>query len=376
MTYLISLMIAQQSRNKSRSSWYNTFMYVPKYSISPEVFGAVSEIAEVKAIVERSRVLPLNQLQLQREAMIRMVHTSTSIEGNPLEEYQVDKVLSGMSIAADERSIIEVKNYQAALKEVEKLAEEDEPLNEKIILQIHEIAMKGLLPPEKTGHFRPGPIYIVDDMGNGKEKLRYEGPPAEDLKKLLKNLLDWLKKADKDQLHPVLKAGIFHTQFVHIHPFSDGNGRVTRLLTNLLLYKDKWDFRKVIVLEGFYNKNRQDYYNALSYGWDVKYEEGAEITDWLEYFMAGFLIEARKVAQKIESLGMSKTHDKNTTVYLDPDELKIMDFIISTGKLRSDDAVKLLNIAKRTAQLKLKNLVGKGVIKTEGKGPATIYIQS
>jgi Fic family protein len=349
-------------------------MYSPKYSISPEVFGAVSEIAEVKAIVERSRVLPLNQLQLQREAMIRMVHTSTSIEGNPLEEYQVDKVLSGMSIAADERSIVEVKNYQAALKEVEKLAEEDKPLDDKTILQIHEIAMKGLLPTEKVGKFRPGPIYIVDDMGDGKEKLRYEGPPAEDLKKLIKDVLNWLDKASKDQLHPVLKAGIFHTQFVHIHPFSDGNGRVTRLLTNLLLYKDKWDFRKVIVLEGFYNKNRQDYYNALSYGWDIKYAEGAEITDWLEYFMAGFLIEARKVAQKIQSIGMGKTHDKASTVYLDGDELKIMDYLSSTGKLKSDDLVKLLNIAKRTAQLKLKNLVEKGVIKSEGKGPATVYV--
>jgi Fic family protein len=348
-------------------------MYSPKYSISPEVFGAVSEIAEVKAIVERSRVLPLNQLQLQREAMIRMVHTSTSIEGNPLEEYQVDKVLSGMSIAADEKSIIEVKNYQTALKEIEKIAEENKSLDEKIILHIHEIAMKGLLPATKVGVFRPGPIYIVDDMGDGKEKLRYEGPPAEDLKKLIKDLLNWLDKANKDQLHPVLKAGIFHTQFVHIHPFSDGNGRVTRLLTNLLLYKDKWDFRKVIVLEGFYNKNRQDYYNALAYGWDMKYEEGSDITDWIEYFMAGFLIEARKVSQKIESLGMAKTHDKSTTVYLDGDELKIMDFLISTGKLTSEDIIKLLHIAKRTAQLKLKNLIEKGVIKSEGKGPSTFY---
>ena len=201
------------------------FMFTPKYTISPEVFGAMSEIAQVKVVVERSRVLPLNQLQLQREAMIRMVHTSTSIEGNPLEEYQVDKVLSGMSVAADERSIMEVKNYQAALKEVEKLAEENKTLSEKTILELHEIAMKGLLPPEKTGKYRPGPIYIVDDMGNGKEKLRYEGPQADELKKLTKELLDWLAKVDKEDLHPLLKAGIFHTQFVHIHPFSDGNKR-------------------------------------------------------------------------------------------------------------------------------------------------------
>ena len=70
---------------------------------------------------------------------------------------------------------------------------------------------------------------------------------------------------------------------------------------------------------------------------------------------------------------MGKTADKTATVYLDPDELKIMDFLISTGKLKSEDVIKLLNIAKRTAQLKLKNLVEKGVIKLEGKGPASLY---
>jgi Fic family protein len=351
-------------------------MFKPKYAISPEVFGAVSEIAEVKVVVERSRVLPLNELQLKREAMIRMVHTSTSIEGNPLEEYQVDKVLSGMSIAADDKSIIEVKNYQQALKEVEKLAEEGKKLTEETILHIHATAMKGLLPAEKTGKFRPGPVYIVDDLGDGKEKLRYEGPSSKDLKKLIEELLDWLEKADKEELHPVLKAGIFHTQFVHIHPFSDGNGRVTRLLTNLLLYKDKWDFRKVIVLEEFYNKNRQDYYNALAYGWDDKYHEGADLTDWIEYFMAGFLVEARKVAQKIQSIGLSKSQDKEATVYLDSDEVKIMDYLATVHQFKSEDIMKLLKIAKRTAQLKLKGLVEKGVIKSEGKGPATFYTVS
>lgn len=351
-------------------------MFTPKYSISPEVLSAISEISQIKVLVERSRVLPLNELQLKREAMIRMVHTSTSIEGNPLEEYQVDRVLSGMSIAADERSIIEVKNYQDALQVVEKLAGKGKPLDEETILKLHSITMKGLLNPEKTGKFRPGPIYIVDDLGNGKEKLRYEGPEAKDLKHLVRELLEWIKKAEKEKLHPLLKAGIFHTQFVHIHPFSDGNGRVTRLLSNFLLYKDKWDFKKVIVLEEFYNKNRQDYYNALAYGWDTKFKPGADLTDWLEYFMAGFLVEARKVSQKINSLGLSKSHDKAQTVYLDTDEVKIMDFLAGNHKLKSEDVLKLLRVAKRTAQLKLKGLVDKKLIKPQGKGPSTYYISS
>src|SRR3989338_8083720 len=114
-------------------------MFTPKYSISPEVFGAISEISETKVIVERSKVLPLNELQLKRQAMIRMVHTSTSIEGNMLQEYQVDKVLSGMSVNADDKSILEVKNYQNAVKEVEQLAEKKAKLTAELILKVHKL---------------------------------------------------------------------------------------------------------------------------------------------------------------------------------------------------------------------------------------------
>lgn len=347
-------------------------MYKPNYTITPEMLTAVSEISSTKTIVERSKVLPLNELQLKRQALIRMVHTSTSIEGNRLEEYQVDKVLSGMSVSADSKSILEVKNYQEAVKEIEKLADEKVHLNAEIILKIHKIAMKGLLEPQKTGKFRPGDIYIIDELGGGKEKLRYKGPPAEKVPFLINELLLWIQEANKQKLHPVLKAGIFHTQFVHIHPFSDGNGRVTRLLSNLLLYLDGWDFRKVIVLEEFYNKDRQEYYNALAYGWEIEYHEGAEITDWMDYFITGFLVESRKVRDVITSLGFDKA-SVSSQMYLDQDEVKIMDYLATMLKIRSDDVMEVLHIAKRTAQLKLKNLVEKGLIEVQGKGPSTFY---
>src|SRR6201995_4024539 len=118
-------------------------MFKPKYTISPEVLGAVSEISEIKVIVESSRVLPLNEAQLKRQAMIRMVHTSTSIEGNKLAEFQVDKVLSGMSVSADQKSVQEVKNYQDAIKEVEKMAQEKSHLTIEKILTLHKMLMKG-----------------------------------------------------------------------------------------------------------------------------------------------------------------------------------------------------------------------------------------
>lgn len=349
-------------------------MFIPKYTITPEALSAVAEIAEIKVTIERSRVLPLNELQLKREALIRMVHTSTSIEGNRLAEHQVDRVLSGMSVAADDKSILEVKNYQNAVKEVEKLAKEKKELDPELILDLHKLSMKGLLPEEKAGKFRAGEIYVVDDNGDGTEELRYQGPRPEEVAKLIKELVQWYKKAtEKEDLHPVLKAGILHLQFVSIHPFSDGNGRMARLLTQFSLYRDGWDFRKIIVLEEFYNKDRQEYYNAENIVQGDKYHEGQDLTPWLEYFIAGFLVEARKVYKIINSLGFNKNSPKEQTV-LDPDEVKIIDFLVSSNSIRSDDIVKLLNVSKRTAQLKLKGLVEKELIKPQGKGPATYYV--
>ncbi len=348
-------------------------MFNPKYSIDSDMLNAIAEIAETKVIVERSPVLPLNELELKRQALIRMVHTSTSIEGNKLAEHQVDRVLSGMSIAADDKSIIEVKNYQAAVKEVENLAAGKKNLSQKIILDLHETAMKKLLETEKLGKFRPGEIYVIDDLGDGREHLRYKGPDAKKVSVLIEEMIKWWQKATKENLHPVIKAGILHLQFVTIHPFTDGNGRLARLLTQYSLYYDGWDFRKIIVLEEFYNKNRQDYYNAENYVQGDSYQEGQDLTPWLEYFIAGFLVEARKVKQIIQSLGFDKVHTGNQA-YLDSDEIKIMDFITTKNQMISDDVVAILNIAKRTAQLKLKKLVEKGLIKSEGKGPSTYYI--
>lgn len=349
-------------------------MYKPNFEITPTILSGISEIAQIKVAVSKSRVLPLNEAQLRRQAIVRMAHTSTSIEGNKLAEYQVDKVLSGMSVNADQQSIIEVKNYQEALKEMEKIAEIKKHLSIEDILQIHTTLMKGLMEKDKIGHFRPEDIYIIDDLGDGREVLRYKGPPAKKVPFLLNELLTWLTQADKDKLHPVIKAGIFHTQFVHIHPFADGNGRITRLLTQLILYKEHWDFRKIIVLEDYYNRDRLSYYNALADNWEDHYTEGIDITFWIEYFVNGFLVEARKVDEVISSIGFGKSDGLSEQVFLDRDEIQIMDFLSTTGRLTSNDVIEILGIAKRTSQLKLKNLVEKGLIKPQGAGPSTYYI--
>lgn len=349
-------------------------MFKPNYLITQTILNSITEIVEIKTLIERSRVLPLNEAQLKRQAIVRMAHTSTSIEGNPLAEYQVDKVLSGMSVNADQKSILEVKNYFQALKKIENLAKDNKELTLNEILKLHATLMKGLLPSQKSGHFRPGPIYVVDDLGDGREKLRFEGPPSSKVPFLINNLLKWLRESQKDKTHPVIKAGIFHIEFVSIHPFSDGNGRMARLLTTLILYKEKWDFRKILVLEDYYNRDRQAYYNAENMVQGKKYQAGIDITTWLEYFVLGFLVEARKVADAITSIGFGKASTEKEQIFLDKDEIKIMDFLTTTGKVTSADVVDVLGVAKRTAQLKLKNLVDKKLIKQMGAGPSTFFV--
>lgn len=349
-------------------------MFKPNFSITPAILSGISEMSEIKAIVERSRVLPLNEAQLRRQALVRMAHTSTSIEGNKLAEFQVDRVLSGMSVNADQKSIQEVKNYQDALKLIDEMANKGVSLTIEKILEIHRALMRNLLEPEKIGHFRSGTVYVVDDLGDGREHLRFEGPDAKRVPFLVNELLLWLKEVEKEGLHPVLMSGIFHLQFVTIHPFTDGNGRLARLLTTYILYKYGWDFRKILVLEDYYNKDRLAYYNAENRVQGEKYHEGEDLTSWMEYFVTGFLIEAKKVAELIQSIGYGKASDISEQVFLDRAEIKIMDFLTTTGKLTSKDVEEILNIAKRTAQLKLKTLVEKGLIKPQGAGPSTYYV--
>lgn len=349
-------------------------MFEPKYIISPKTLSNMTEIAEIKAVVERSRVLPLNEAQLRRQAILRMAHTSTSIEGNKLAQFEVGKVIEGKSVRGSEKDVLEVENYYKALKFLDQLAKSKFPITLDEVLTLHKTTIAGLVDKEKSGKFRPADVYVLDDLGDGREVLRFKAPPAHQVKRLVEDLLDWLKNSKKDSIHPIIKAGILHLEFVSIHPFTDGNGRVARLLTQLQLYKDQWDFRKILVLEEFYNRDRMLYYNAEQAVQGKHYTKEADFTSWLEYFTSGFLVEARKVLEQIQSIGFGKVSKKSEQIFLDKDEIQIMDFLTTTGRITSEDVVDVLGVAKRTAQLKLKTLADKKLLKLNGKGPSSYYL--
>lgn len=348
-------------------------MYDPVYSINPKTLTNIGAITEIKAVIERSRVLPLNEALLRRQAILRMAHTSTSIEGNRLAEFQVGKIIEGQHISAPEKDIIEVENYYKALQMLDQMSKTGKSITKEDILNLHKTVINGLVDPAKVGKFRPGDVFVLDDLGDGREQLRFKAPAAKKVAALMDELIDWLDRSKKDGIHPIIRAAILHLQFVSIHPFTDGNGRVARLLTQLQLYRDGWDFRKILVLEDFYNRDRMAYYNAEHEVQGYHYNEKADFSSWLEYFTTGFLVEAQKVMEKVEQIGFGKVSKKSEQIFLDRDEIQIMDFLTTTGRITSEDVIEILSIAKRTAQLKLKKLVDNHLLKRNGSTTATYY---
>ena len=348
-------------------------MFNPKYTISDKVVNQLSEMAEIKALVAKSRLLPEREAFLKRAATIKMAHTSTSIEGNTLKEYQVAQIAEGKKIPAPDDQIKEVKNYLLALREIDKLTELKEEFDTKDILSIHRFVVGGLIEPKKAGVFRKEQVYIVNILPDKKEKVAYTPPKAAHVPKLIENLIDWL--AGNSEIHPIIRAGLFHYQFETIHPFTDGNGRTGRLLTLLHLYQSGWDFKKVLVLENYYNRNRKAYYKSLQTGNTYEARQQVDLTSWLEYYVEGFLNEVRKVKDQVLSLSVLKDIHATRNI-LDQDELKIVDFIVTIGQITSSDVVDILEVPKRTAQAKLKRLEDIKVLEKQGAGPTTYYVIS
>lgn len=349
-------------------------MFNPNYTITSKILSNIGEITEIKAVIERSRVLPLNEAQLRRQAILRMAHTSTSIEGNRLAQFEVGKVIEGGTVRAPQKDILEVENYYQGLKLLDELSKTKNNITLEEILKLHKVVISGLVEPAKVANFRPADVYVLDDLGDGREMLRFKAPSARKVKNMLNDLLEWLKISKTENVHPIIRAGVFHLQFVMIHPFTDGNGRVARILTQLLLYRDNWDFRKIIVLEDYYNRDRLAYYNAEMETSGHIYKDGNDFSPWLEYFTTGFLIEARKALEQIQSIGFGKVSKKSEQIFLDRDELEIMDFLTTTGRITTDDVIDILKVARRTAQFKLKRLVDHGLLKRHGSTTGAHYV--
>ncbi len=349
-------------------------MFDPRYKLTNKILVNLTAIAEAKGIIDRAKILPQQEIKLRRQAIIRMTHHSTEIEGNQLNLGQVEALYAKKKIDAPDRDIYEVKNYLNVLKFIEKTVAEKQPITEKVILKIHKLVADKTLAPRFCGHFRQGPIYVVRRRFGMPQETLYTGPEAKQVPRLIAEFITWLKESEEKEISPVIVAAIAHMEIAAIHPFNDGNGRTARALATLILYKRGYDFRHLFALEDYYNTDRPSYYKAINLG--KTYEERrTDLTSWLEYFIKGFKKEIDEVKNRILPLSNRNVDGKiKSQIYLTPEQLKIIDFLDQVGRIAVKDVEDVLSCPRRSAQLQLQKLKKIKMIKAIGKGKTTAYI--
>ena len=336
-------------------------MFKPQYSINSRLLANIKRIAVLIDQLNQAN-LPYAVLQdLEAQAEAITTHSSTSIEGNPLPLTEVKKILKNKPehIRDTEQ---EVLNYNQALSYLKK--QTNKTLNQKFILEIQAMVMKGLLPKAKLGKLRKEPVLVNNPK---TDQTIYWPPDHQDLSMLIKELIDWTKK-NLSELDPIILAGIFHKQFVIIHPFIDGNGRMTRLITQHLLANMGLNTFGIFSFENYYNRNLSKYFQkvgVLANYYDLVDE--IDFTEWLEYFSDGIIDELIRVADIVKQQRIGPDQE------LQKHHKKLLNYIDKHGYITDKLYSSLTDRAKATRSLDFKKLIELGIIRRCAQGKNTYY---
>lgn len=224
--------------------------YVPPYTITNKMLELVSDISEKVGKISSHKELE-SKPHLRRNNRIRSIHSSLKIEANSLSLSEVRDVINGHLVLGDQKEIQEVKNAYAAYEKISEI----NPSSISDLKRIHGIMTNRTV--HESGVFRKGEEGVFSG-----EKCIFVAPPANMVSELMKDLLSWVKK-NEGIVHPLIMSAVFHYEFVFIHPFADGNGRMARLWHTVILYRWRSVF-EFIPLESRIERFQSEYYDAIA----------------------------------------------------------------------------------------------------------------
>ncbi len=334
-------------------------MFKPNYSVTPKLLTNMNEIERLYGRLEGMKVPQSLLLNLKRDNLISSSYASNSIEGNPLSQAAVTNLLLNDRIPVN-RDEKEVVNYFQILKTLEERVKE--PLNISQILSIHTQLMAGV-DDEIKGKIRNKEIILGNRGVNGEIFIKHNPPfhDAPSIQNTLEGLTEWVEKSEE---LPILKAGLFHHQFVYIHPFEDGNGRTCRLSTALIFLKYHYLINKYFVLDDYYDVDRDNYSDSLHSA-----DKGSQ-TQWLEYFTDGVKYSLQSALSRIET-GMTQLSFDLRPSPRERDALKI---IQKYRQISTADLLRELKITRQQAFNLLKALTEKGYIEKKGTTKDSYYV--
>ena len=342
-----------------------TKSFKPTFNITNRITAGLTRIERARGFLEAATLSDAWVREMGRRALILEAHHTTHIEGTRLTLDQAEQLLAGKPVPeADPDDVRELLNYKKAFEFVSEYLEDGGPITEGLVREIHKRLVEGVRGGAAApGEYRKIQNYIVNSSTG---ETVYTPPPAHDVPIMMAELVDWLNQ--EREIHPVLVSGISQFQFVHIHPFLDGNGRTSRLLSTLCLYRAGYDFKRLFTISEYYDRDRRAFYRAIQ---SVR-EAGMDMTGWLEYFVEGLTTQLAEVRERGEQAIRKDVLVKERR--LSDRQAKALGHILEHGSLTIKDFEGLCpEVNRRSLQRDLKAMVDRGVIVAEGGTHHLLY---
>jgi Fic family protein len=338
--------------------------------ITTEILSLIARIDEFKGAWRALGTLAPDRLSaLRKVATIESIGSSTRIEGSKLTDREVEKLLSHLAIQSFEtRDEQEVAGY-AELMDLVFNSWRDIPFNENHIKQLHQNLLRHSAKDARhRGQYKTNSNSVAAFDENGVQiGIVFETASSFDTPRLMVELLTWVKnERNKAALHPLLIIAIFVVVFLEIHPFQDGNGRLSRVLTTLLLIQAGYAYVPYSSLESVIELNKEAYYLAL------RQTQGSIRTDapnwhpWLVFFLRSLAEQVRRLEKKVE-------RERFVLATLPELSLQIVEFAREHGRVTIGDAIKLTGISRNTLKQHFRNLVEHGHLNLQGSGRGVWY---
>lgn len=338
--------------------------------ITPQILSLIARIDEFKGAWRALGALAPDRLSaLRRVATIESIGSSTRIEGSRLSDREVERLLSNLAIRSFEtRDEQEVAGY-AELMDLVFGSWQDIPFNENHIRQLHQILLRH---SEKDSRHRgqykthSNSVAAFDESGV-QIGVVFETATPFDTPRLMSELVAWVNdEREKGQLHPLLIIAIFVVVFLEIHPFQDGNGRLSRVLTTLLLIQAGYAYVPYSSLESVIELNKEAYYLALRRTQGSIRTDAPDWQPWLVFFLQSLAEQVRRLEKKIE-------RERIVLAALPDLSLQIVEFAREHGRITMGDAMKLTGASRNTLKVHLRNLVERGHLSLHGSGRGVWY---
>lgn len=340
-------------------------------NLTPEIWSKLNEIDQLRGQwITGAQLSPQILGRLKRSTLITSTGASTRIEGAQLSDEDVEKLMHGLDIQKfSSRDKQEVKGY---LELLEKVFDSWKSVNfsEGSIKHLHKELLKYVEKDSlHRGEYKKteNQVRMLDEDGKATGTVLFDTTPAYLTPKEMQEAVEWTANAIKERKsHPLLIVGSFLVEFLNIHPFQDGNGRLSRILTNLLLLKEGYVYMPYVSHEKLIENNKPDYYIALRKSQKTFQDDnGGNITLWLDFFLSIVLEQSKRAVDLLSKANIEKI--------LSPKQLLVWKFLQTVEEVTPGEIASKVDIARPTVNQALNNLLKLKKVERIGLGRTTRY---